>query len=229
MSETDSFIREVTEEVRQDRMLRYWKKYGPLIIGGIVLIVAIAAGLAWWQRLAEEQAASNGGLLLQAQEAAPADIQTITAGVEGGAQVIAQLRTAQATAAAGDRQGAAQLYDAIAEDQSLAPRYRDLARLEAVRLRATLGEPLAMLPVLDELAMPGAPFRPLALELRAALKLNAGDVAGARADLGAVVADATATGETRARVQALLQTLPPIEDTSDAVETEDGETGGEGQ
>ena len=43
MSETDSFIQEVTEEVRQDQMLRYWKKYGAYVIGGVALIVAGAA------------------------------------------------------------------------------------------------------------------------------------------------------------------------------------------
>ncbi|MEO1531786.1 MAG: hypothetical protein AAFU72_06445, partial [Pseudomonadota bacterium] len=60
MSDTDSFIREVTEEVRQDRMLRYWKAYGPYIIGGILLVVAIAAGLAYWDALEEQRAAENG-------------------------------------------------------------------------------------------------------------------------------------------------------------------------
>jgi hypothetical protein len=34
VSETDSFIQEVTEEVRHDRMFRLWKKYGPYAVAG---------------------------------------------------------------------------------------------------------------------------------------------------------------------------------------------------
>ncbi|MEM7498905.1 MAG: tetratricopeptide repeat protein [Pseudomonadota bacterium] len=216
MSDTDSFIREVTEEVRQDRMLRYWKAYGLYIIGAIVLVVAVAAGLAYWDELERQAAAENGALLLQAQESEAAAVGLIAEEVSGGAQVIARMRAAQATAAEGDRAAAASAYDAIAEDQSQPERYRALARLEAVRLRASLGEPAAMLPALDELAMPGAIYRPLALELRATLRLNAGDIAGAREDLTAIMAEPLSTGETRARAQALMQTLPAPAAAGDA-------------
>ncbi|MEM9764750.1 MAG: tetratricopeptide repeat protein [Pseudomonadota bacterium] len=209
MSDTDSFIREVTEEVRQDRMLRYWKAYGPYIIGGILLVISVAAGLAYWEVLEEERASENGGLLLQAQEAEAATALAIAEQVSGGAQLIARLRAAQAQAAAGERAEAATLYSAIADDQAQPERYRALARLEAIRLRASLGEPAAMLPALDEMAMPGALYRPLALELRATLRLNDGDIPGARADLATIMTEPTATGETRARASALMQTLPP--------------------
>ena len=56
MSETDSFIQEVTEEVRQDRMLAYWKKWGPFILGGVVLVVGAAAAWSWWQSQKQAQA-----------------------------------------------------------------------------------------------------------------------------------------------------------------------------
>ena len=71
MSETDSFIQEVTEEVRQDQMLRYWKKYGAYVIGGVALIVAGAA--AWNWSIAQEQAKAEqrGALLLSADPADP--------------------------------------------------------------------------------------------------------------------------------------------------------------
>ncbi|MEL7139395.1 MAG: tetratricopeptide repeat protein [Pseudomonadota bacterium] len=219
MSDTDSFIREVTEEVRQDRMLRYWKAYGPFIIGGITLIVAIAAGLAYWDTLQQKQAAENGGFLLQAQDAEAGTVGAIVNEVAGPAQVIAIMRSAQAQAAAGERAAAADVYDSVADDQAQPERYRALARLEAIRLRASLGEPAAMLPALDELAMPGALYRPLALELRATLRLNAGDVAGARADLATILTEPASTGESRARASALIETLPP----SGTVSAADGE------
>ena len=46
MSESDSFIQEVTEEVRQDRMFALWKKWGPYVLAAIVIAVGGAAILA---------------------------------------------------------------------------------------------------------------------------------------------------------------------------------------
>jgi hypothetical protein len=34
LSESDSFIQEVSEEVRQDRMFALWKKWGPYVLAG---------------------------------------------------------------------------------------------------------------------------------------------------------------------------------------------------
>ncbi|MEM6678100.1 MAG: tetratricopeptide repeat protein [Pseudomonadota bacterium] len=211
MSDTDSFIREVEEEVRQDRMLQYWKRYGVFIIGGIALIVAASAGFALWEQQQRDAAAENGRLLLQAGESDPATVAAIQEEVGGEAKVLAALRAAQAQAEAGDRTAAITGYASVAADAALPERYRQLARLEAVRLRAVLGEGEAVLAELDELSLPDQPFRPLALELRAVIRLNAGDVAGAREDLTTLMSEPGATGETRARAQSLLRTLPAEE------------------
>ena len=56
VSDSDSFISEVSEEVRRDRMFALWRKYGPFLIGAIALIVA-AAGLKAYLD-AEERAAA---------------------------------------------------------------------------------------------------------------------------------------------------------------------------
>ena len=40
MSESDSFIQEVTEEVRRERLFRYLRRYGWI---GVVAVVVIAA------------------------------------------------------------------------------------------------------------------------------------------------------------------------------------------
>ena len=44
MSDTDSFIDEVTEEVRRDRLYGYLRRYGWI---GIVVVVLIVAGATW--------------------------------------------------------------------------------------------------------------------------------------------------------------------------------------
>ncbi|MEO0823472.1 MAG: hypothetical protein AAF074_24020 [Pseudomonadota bacterium] len=210
MSDTDSFIREVEEEVRQDRMLRYWKQYGPYVIGTIVAIVLVSALLAWLDRAAEQAAQETGGLLIEASEAELETVEAIRGRIDGEAAVIAELRLAQVAAENGDTERALGIYDALAADGALPRRYSELAALEAVRLIATTA-PQDALGALDAMMAPDAVYRLLAQELRAVVRLNTGDAAGAREDMTAILADPTATGETRARVRALLATLPPGE------------------
>ncbi|PKP62151.1 MAG: hypothetical protein CVT86_08330, partial [Alphaproteobacteria bacterium HGW-Alphaproteobacteria-8] len=47
MSDSDSFIQEVSEEVRRDRMFRLWKRYAPLVLAAIVLVIGATALSAW--------------------------------------------------------------------------------------------------------------------------------------------------------------------------------------
>ena len=46
MADRDSFIDEVSEELRRDRMLTAWRRWGPWVVG--VVVLAVAAVLAPW-------------------------------------------------------------------------------------------------------------------------------------------------------------------------------------
>ena len=197
MSETDSFIREVTEEVRKDRMFRLWKKYGAYAVAGVVAVVAVTAGLNWMKHRAIQQARDTGGAFLNSDIASVEDQRVLIAGVEGPAAMIARLRLAAATALAGD-------LPAVAGEPGLDPAYADLARLQAVRLGLAAMDPAVAIAELDPLVVAGAPYRVLALELRAVVRLNAGDVEGAHADFAAIIGDPEATRESSQRALALL-------------------------
>jgi hypothetical protein len=207
VSESDSFIREVTEEVRQERMRRLWRRFGPYVIGGLVLIVAASAAWTWLQRQEAVEARATGGAFLSAERDDVAAAERLAQGTEGAAAPIARLRLAAAQAATGDAAGAAETYRAVAGTPGLPPAYADLAALKAVRLEARAGDPAAAAERLAPLAEEGAPYRPLALELRAALRLNAGDEAGARDDLEAIMDAPEATAALRGRAGLLLETL----------------------
>ncbi len=204
MSETDSFIQEVTEEVRQDRMFRLWKKYGPYAVAGVVAFVAVSAGWSWMKYREIQQARETGGAFLAADIASVEDQEILIGSVEGPAAVIARLRLAAATAEAGDTQAAAALYREVAGEAGLARAYADLARLQAVRVGAAAMDPAEAVAELDPLTAEGAPYRVLALELRAMVRLNAGDADAAHADLTAIIGDPQATRESSQRALALL-------------------------
>ncbi len=47
MSDTQ-FIREIEEELRRDRLVKLWERYGHYAVGAAVLIVALTAGWRGW-------------------------------------------------------------------------------------------------------------------------------------------------------------------------------------
>lgn len=209
MSETDSFIREVSEEVRQDRMFRLWKKYGALVIGAIAVVVGATALWSWMQHRELAARAERGEAFLATDAADPAGQEALMAAQEGPAAALAGMRLALAHAGKGETEAAIAAYEAVAADAQAGAAYADLARLEAIRLRAVSAPPAEMIADLAPLVAEGAPYRLLALELRAALALNAGETDAARADFDAIMADPGLTGEMRSRVQAAVQTLGP--------------------
>ena len=204
MSETDSFIQEVTEEVRKDRMFRLWKKYGPYAVTGVVAVVAVAAGLNWMKHREIQQARETGGAFLASDIASVEDQEVLIGSIDGPAAVIARLRLAAAKAGAGDAQAAAALYREVAGEAGLDATYADLARLQAVRVNVAAMDPAEAIAELDPLTAEGAPYRVLALELRAMVRLNSGDAEAAHADLTAIIGDPQATRESSQRALALL-------------------------
>ena len=68
MSETDSFIEEVTEEVRRDRLYGYARKYGWIVVLALILIVGGTAYSEWTKAQTESAAQARGDQLLDILE-----------------------------------------------------------------------------------------------------------------------------------------------------------------
>lgn len=203
MSETDSFIQEVTEEVRQDRMFALWKRWGAYVLGGVVLIVAAAAFWSW-NRAQQEAAAEARGAALLAVDADSLEEQlALVDRLESPARIVAELAAAAQLARAGEIADAVQRYRQIATRDDAAAHYRQLALLQAVRLEAGSADPQAALAELAPL-IATSPYAPLARELAAALYLRAGDPEAAHSELQAILADPRATAGLKLRARELL-------------------------
>src|SRR3954468_20375210 len=64
--DNETFYREVDEELRRDQLKTYWERFGKLVIGGIVLVLALIGGFIWWQNQKEVKAGERGEKLLSA-------------------------------------------------------------------------------------------------------------------------------------------------------------------
>lgn len=213
MSNTDSFIDEVTEEVRRDRLFRVLRRYGWI---AVVAVLALVGGAAWneWQKAqVKARAEALGDAVLAAMETPdPAARQAALASVPatgGDAALLALIAAAEAARSTDPalRDGALTRLRAVAGDPGVPQLWRDLASLRL--LSAPGGEPDAgaRRQGLDALAAPGRPFRPLALEQLALDLVAAGDRAGALAGFRALSDDPAVPSTLRARAAQMIVVL----------------------
>ncbi|MBI1494466.1 MULTISPECIES: hypothetical protein [Rhodobacterales] len=212
MSNTDSFIEEVTEEVRQEQLWTMVRRYG--WIAGVA-VIAIVGGATWneirkSQMETAAQAAGDGIILALETEDPQTRIQALSearaaATSESGAANVLGFYEAAEAADAGDTARAATLYAEVAADSSLAQVYRDLAVLKGASLAGI--DAVEARTSLESIAAPGAAFRLLAEEQLASLDLAAGETDAAIERLQNIAVDSEITSAQRVRVLQLLEAL----------------------
>jgi hypothetical protein len=215
------FFREVDEDVRRDRLLRYWAKYRYLLIA---LAGFVVAGTGAWRLYGHyrdeaaqvasakyEVAAQLSRASKSAEAAAAFDALSKTA--PRGYAILGRLRAADERAAS-DPRAAIEAYEALAADPSFEPAFKDFAKLRAAMLRLDTDDPLDFERRVAPLTSDSFPYRLQIRELLglAALKRNAFDAAGKWFD--GIVSDPRAPAGVHMRAEALLAlvqsaTLPP--------------------
>lgn len=208
MSNPDSFIDEVTEEVRRDKLFALFRKYGWV---GVVLVLLIVGGAAWteWQKLSRQSAArAFGDALLTALDAPDAaGRRAALEAVPAKGEQVALRNLLAASDPAENREAALAALAAVEGDAALPAVWRDLATLRLVIL---LGRDLALADrraALEPLAQAGRPYRPLAAEQLAYLLAEEGKTAEAIAALQPLTADQEAPGGLRNRAAQMIVAL----------------------
>lgn len=219
MSNPDSFIDEVTEEVRRDRLYRLMRKWGWVAILGVIVLVGWASWIEWSAVREARRAQAFGDSLLTALAAPdmPARRAALAAVTPDGEDQASILGLLEATVALNGEDAdvvaaRARLFD-LAETPGLSTIYRHLALLKAMLAGGT-GDAARDGTILAELATPGAPFRPLAVEMQAHAALDAGDEATALTLLRTLSQDAESTESLRRRA---LQTIVALGASPDPV------------
>lgn len=213
MSNPDSFIEEVTEEVRRDRLFRLFRKYGWV---GVVIILGLVGGTAWteWTNARDAaRAEAFGDAVIDAlDQGKPEERREALAAVPSDGAQAAVLQLILASDPEEDKATTLAALDRVAADTTLTAPYRDLAVLRRV-LVAGADQPLAeRRTALQGIAAPGRPFRALAEEQLAYLLVEEGKTDEAIAALTTLMQDQEASGALRARlgqvITALGGTLP---------------------
>lgn len=208
MSNPESFIQEVTEEVRRDRLFGLMRRYGWI---GVLLVVGVVGGTAWteWSKArAAAEAQTFGDALRDALDlGAPEDRRAALAAIPATASQRAVLDLILATDPEENRAETLAALERLAADTAQPQSWRDLASLRRV-IVAGADLPVAeRRAVLDAMAAPGRPFRPLALEQMAFLDLEEGATEAALARLEGLTQDQEAPAALRSRAGQLIMVL----------------------
>ncbi|MDK3020515.1 tetratricopeptide repeat protein [Pseudodonghicola flavimaris] len=211
MSDADSFIDEVTDEVRRDRLFALLRRYGWI---AIVVIVAVVGGASYNEyRKAQQTAAAEalGDQMLAAMDAdAPADRAEALAGISptsAGGGAVLDFLTAAARAEAGDTEAAVAALEEIARNGDLEPIYRDIAGFKALVLQADTLEASDRRQRFEALARPGGALRLLAEEQLALIDVSEGQTEAALDRLQQILQDAEANTTLRQRVSQVIVAL----------------------
>ncbi len=207
MSESDSFITEVTEEVRRDKLFKTFKKYS-WVLG--LIVAAIVGGTAyneWNKNSLTKQAQLTGDVMRAALDAGNADAFVGLAQDGLSSAVIARFQLATVLTEAGDIQGAVVALRQITNQDGLSAIYTDLAWLKILMLSAADLDPSERDSVIATLTLETAPYRLLAVEQRALQSIRDGDIDAALDDLGRILADETVLQGLRNRAQQLTISL----------------------
>ncbi len=210
MSNNDSFIDEVTDEVRRDKLFAMMRRYGWI---GIVAVIAIVGGAAvseYRRAQARGSAETFGDAALAAladSDAAQRAKALEAVGAEGPQTAVLGLLEGAEALAADDRAAAIADLKRVAEDAGQPDTYRQLALLKLVALSGADMDKAARDAALAGLAVAGAPFRPLAMEQQALALVADGRTAEAVTLLRQILQEPGLTAALRGRAAQLIVAL----------------------
>lgn len=207
MSQTDSFIEEVTEEVRRDRLFTLMRKWGWLAILCVLLLVGGAAFNEWRKAKNAASAQAFGDALLASivdSDGGAVDASNIETDGPGQAAMAANVAAALALET-GETEFALRQLERIQTIPDVEPIYRDLASFK--RALALPGSDPSRKEAFEALTLPGGPFRLLAQEQLALLEIDNGEIDAAIARLQELLASAGVTPGLQQRAAELIVAL----------------------
>ena len=211
MSDTDSFLQEVSEELRRDKLYRNIRKYGWVAILLVVLIVGAATYREYLKSQAETEAELFGTSIIDAlNEKNEADrilkLQKINPPGENAKAIVAMLLSAEAT---GNESATFKMstLSNVTNSLSIDTQYRDLLNFKILLGSSEIMGLDERMKSFEGLSKPGNPFRLLAEEQMALIELELGNNDNAIEIISQILLDAELTAGLRNRATQMLIAL----------------------
>ena len=211
MSDTDSFIDEVNDEVRRDRFYLLLKRYGWVAILAVVLLVG---GAAWneyqkAQNRARAEALGDAMFAALAGTDAAARAEALGAVNSDSPRSVAMLAFLKAAeqSQAGDKEAALETLNGLGANGDVPAIYREIAQFKALTLQGTDTPAAERRLALEALIQSSSPLRLLAQEQMALIDIEENQPQAAIDRYQEILQDAEVTSDLQQRALQVIVAL----------------------
>jgi len=212
---SETFIREVDENLRRSQAEDFFKRWGAAIIAGVVLLLLASAAFLWWrehqadvaQKNSEELSDIIGDIGAGQTKDVPQRLDAIAEDGNSSYRALAILTKAALALQTGNRAAAIEEYRKVRQDSGLPEQYRNVALVRLTALEFDSLKPEEVISRLQELAKPGNPWFGSAGEMTAMAMLKQNRRAEAGRMFGSIAGDKQVPQSLRSRAVQIAGTL----------------------
>jgi hypothetical protein len=211
----ESFLREVDENLRRDRLRDLGKQYGGWLIAAVCLFLIASGGFIWFQQHKVQQSEKHVEQIAEifknigagSTANAPKQLDDLSNSSSKAVRASALFTRAALAIQQNDTKLAIAKYGEIAGDSSLPQSYRDAALIRQTALEFDSLQPSQVISRLQPLAKPGNPWFGSAGEMTAMALIKQGQPAQAGQLFAAIAKDTSVPDQIRARSLQIAGTL----------------------
>ena len=212
---TETFVREVDENLRHDQLRDFFKAYGGWLVGAVVLLLAASGGFIWWKQHQMQRSEAQVEDLAKIYKdigsgstgQAPQQLDQLAASGSKAVRATALFTRAALALQQNDLKLATITYKTIAGDDSLPDPYRNAALVRQTALEFDQLQPQQVIARLQPLTKPGEPWFGTAGEMSALAMIKQGRNQEAGQLYAAIAKDAGVPQSIRARAVQIAGSL----------------------
>jgi hypothetical protein len=204
---SDTFVKEVDENLRRDQVRDFFKDNAGWLIGGLILFLAACGGIIWYQQHREQRAEAHVEQLAQIYKdigtgntsKVPQQLDDLSQSSSKAVRATALFTRAAFAIQQNDNKLAIATFKKISDDSSLPDAYRNAALIRETALEFDQLQPQQVIARLEPLAKPGNPWFGSAGEMTALALIKQGKKQEAGQLFAAIAKDKTAPDSIRNR------------------------------
>ena len=203
MVESESFIKEVSEEVKRDRLFKALNKFKWPLFALIVLLVGTVGGYEYYKFDKKSRAQKNGEFLISAIESLKENGQTVTEKIDNKfTSVLIKLNEAKYFEEKGDMKSASAAYNHIISKYGENKFFNHYSKFQLYLMdpAKSLGD-VKKIKILDELSAPDSPLKLLALEQKLYLYVKINDLENIKSQVDLILSNQGITPEQVTRIK----------------------------
>ncbi len=203
MVESESFIKEVSEEVKRDRLFKLLNKFKWYLLALIILLIGSVGGYEYYKFDKKYRAQKNGEFLVSAMKNLKDHGQTVTKKTDNKfISVLIKLNEAKYFEEKGDIKSASAAYNHVIINHGQNKFFNHYSKFQLYLMDpAESLDDVEKTKVLDELSAPDSPLKLLALEQKLYLYAKINDLENIKAQVNLILSDPAITPEQIGRIK----------------------------